>query len=279
MNTDEQASQIGAIGVFNRAASNYDSHGPRFFSQLGRRLVEVARVTPGTKVLDIAAGRGAVLFPAADQVGPKGSVVGIDLAENMVVETKGEIERTRRQNVRMLQMSADQLDFPDASFDFVLCGFALWFFPKPEITLQEIFRVLEPGGCLALTTWDKNCPFLVWVRREIQASLPPEAPPPSQATDRPRFDAPEKIEPALRQVGFTDIEIRAEERDFVYATDDDWWASLWSHGIRSRFERLEPAALEKLKSEMIGKVQVMKQADGIHTLWRALFARAHKPSL
>jgi len=197
----------------------------------------------------------------------------------MVIETTGEIERAGRQNVRMLQMSADQLDFPDASFNFVLCAFALWFFPRPENTLQEIFRVLKPGGCLALTTWDKDCPFLVWVRREIQASLPPQAPPPSQETDRPRFDAPEKIETAVRQAGFTDIEIGAEERDFVYATDDDWWASLWSHGIRSRFEKLEPPALEELKSEMIRKVQVMKQPDGIHTLWRALFARAHKPSL
>ncbi len=81
MSTEERSSQEGIIGVFSRAASTYDSIGPRFFSQLGQRLVEVSHVTPGADVLDVAAGRGAVLFAAADQVGPEGLVVGIDLAE------------------------------------------------------------------------------------------------------------------------------------------------------------------------------------------------------
>lgn len=54
------------------------------FSQLGQRLIEVSHITPGTRVLDVASGKGAVLFAAADQVGSEGRVVGIDLAENMV---------------------------------------------------------------------------------------------------------------------------------------------------------------------------------------------------
>lgn len=278
MSASDQASQKGAVGVFDRAAKTYDSHGPRFFSILGRRLVEVAGVTPGTKVLDVAAGRGAVLFPAADQVGPGGNVVGIDLAENMVVETAAEIERMRRDNAKMLQMSADHLDFPDNSFDFVLCGFGLWFFPRPEHSLKEMLRVLKPGGCLALTTWAKDCPFLVWVRREIATSLPPQAPKPNNKMANPTFDAPEKIDAALRQAGFTDIDISKEEHDFVYSYDEEWWLSLWSHGIRSRFEKLDATALEELKSGMIQKVQFMKQADGIHTRWHALFARSLKPS-
>ena len=52
----------------------------------------MSHVTPGADVLDVAAGRGAVLFAAADQVGPEGLVVGIDLAENMVRETTAEIQ-------------------------------------------------------------------------------------------------------------------------------------------------------------------------------------------
>ena len=74
------------------------------------------------------------------------------------------------------------------------------------------------------------------------------------------------------------IEITMEEHDYVYPTDEEWWSSLWSHGIRARFEQLEAPDLEKLKSDMVRKVQVLKQADGIHTVFRALFARAQKPS-
>ncbi len=275
MSTDG-SSQEGVVGVFSRAASTYDSHGPRFFAQLGQRLVAVSHVTPGANVLDVAAGRGAVLFAAADQVGPAGHVVGIDLAENMVRETTADIQSAGRQNVEMRQMSADQLDFPDASFDSVLCGFALWFFPQPHHTLQEFSRLLKPGGSVGLTTWTEDCPFLVWVREELRASLPPQAPPPNRGTADPSFDTPAKLEAALQQAGFANIEISMEEHDYVYSTDEEWWLSLWSHGIRARFEQLEAPDLEKLKADMVRKVQVMKQPDGIHTLFRALFARAYK---
>jgi O-methyltransferase/aklanonic acid methyltransferase len=135
-----------------------------------QRLVEASQITPGANVLDVAAGREAVLFAAADQVGPDGQVAGIDLVDNMVRESTADIRRTGRQHVEMIQMSADQLDVPNASFDRVLCGFALWFFPRPHHTLQEFFRVLKPSGRVGLTTWTEDCPFLVWVRQEIRDS-------------------------------------------------------------------------------------------------------------
>ena len=278
MSNGERSPQEGIVGVFSRAASTYDSIGPRVFTHLGRRLVEMSHVAPGADVLDVAAGRGAVLFAAANQVGPNGRVVGIDLAENMVRETRADIWRTGQQNVEMHHMSAEQLNFPDGSFDWVLCGFSLWFFPHPHRALQEFLRVLRPGGRVALTTWTEDCPFLAWVLPAIRASLPPQTPPTNRGQEPPRFDTPAKLETALQQVGFESIEVSIEDHDFVYTNDEEWWLSLWSHGIRSRFERLEASALEKLKADMLGKVRVLKQSDGIHVLLRALFALGRRPN-
>jgi ubiquinone/menaquinone biosynthesis C-methylase UbiE len=156
--------------VFSRAAATYDRIGPRIFAHFGQRLVAHAHLSPGTTVLDVAAGRGAVLFPAAEQVRPGGWVVGIDLATEMVRETNADIQRAGWSHVTIHQMDAEQINFADASFDRVLCGFALWFFPQPHRALREFFRVLKPGGRVILTTWAEDCPFLTWCSRELAAS-------------------------------------------------------------------------------------------------------------
>jgi SAM-dependent methyltransferase len=266
------------VGVFSRAAATYDSIGPRFFTHFGQRLVDLSHITPGATVLDVAAGRGAVLFAAANQVGPGGRVVGIDLAENMVRETTADIQSRGQPNVEMHHMSAEQLDFPEASFDRVLCGFALWIFSQPHHALQEFFRVLKPGGRVGLTTWTDDCPFLTWVRQELRSSLPPQVPPAHSGPAAPSFDTPARLATALQQAGFERLEISTEDHDFVYATDEEWWLSLWSHGIRSQLEQLASPDLEQVRGDMLRKVQVLKRSEGIHTRFRALFALAYKPS-
>jgi len=142
------------VGVFSRTAPAYDQVGPRFFTHFGHRLVELARIPNGAQVLDVATGRGAVLFPAAEAVGRSGHVTGIDLSEGMVHETADEIRRLKLKNVEVRQMDAEDLQFPDASFDVVLSSFALLFFPQPDRALSEMHRVLKPNGRIALTTWD-----------------------------------------------------------------------------------------------------------------------------
>ena len=274
-----QPPQEGIVGVFSRAAATYDRIGPQFFAHFGQRLVERAHLTPGADVLDVAAGRGAVLFAAAQQVGPSGRVWGIDLSADMVRETLADIHRAGWQQVTMQQMDAEQLDFPAAAFDRVLCGLAVWFFPQPHRALHEFFRVLRPGGRVGLTTWADDCPFLTWCRKELTASLPPKAPPAAGSPEAPRFDTPARLEVALQQAGFIDIHITMEEADFVYTQDEDWWLSLWSHGMRGRLERLEAPVLAQVKTDMLHKVRVLKQADGIHTLFRAFCAVGTKPVL
>jgi O-methyltransferase/aklanonic acid methyltransferase len=269
--------QEGIVGVFSRAAATYDRIGPQFFAHFGQRLVERAHLTPGAEVLDVAAGRGAVLFAAAQQVGPSGRVRGIDLSADMVRETLADIHRAGWQQVTMQQMDAEQLDFPVAAFDRVLCGFAVWFFPQPHRALHEFFWVLKPGVRVGLTTWAEDCPFLTWCRQELTASLPPQAPPAASSPEAPRFDTHARLEMALQQAGFVDIHISMEEADFVYQQDEEWWLSLWSHGIRQRLERLEAPVLAQVKADMLHKVRVLKQADGIHTLFRAFCAVGTKP--
>ena len=65
------------------------------FMEIGERLVRFVDIGPSQKVLDVASGRGANLFPASSMVGERGSVIGIDLAESMVEESTSCVERSR----------------------------------------------------------------------------------------------------------------------------------------------------------------------------------------
>ena len=265
------------VGIFNRSAATYDRVGPRFFSHFGQRLADFAQLGAGLHVLDIAAGRGAVLVPTAQRVGASGRVVGIDLSADMVRETSADIHNAGWRNVEMRQMDAEHLEFPDAAFDRVVCGFALWFFPDPSSALREIRRVLKPGGFFALTTWAQDNPAQLFARGVLRPFLPPGS---SGATrqDAIQFNTPAQIENALQQAGFDGIRTAAEEHDFVYADADAWWATLWSLGVRGNLEKLTTAVLEEVKAAGFEQVGKLRQADGIHIAHKALFGIGVKPA-
>ena len=275
-------------GIFGRAALTYDRIGPRFFSHFGRRLVALAKIPSGANVLDVATGRGAVLFSATGVVGPQGHVTGIDLSEVMTRENQEEIKRLGLQNVEVRQMDAEHLEFPDASFDCILCGFAIFFFPQLDRALSEIRRVLKPNGQIAVTTWDSSFgEQWKWYDELVETYLPPE-PETRQTTDsqsppQPVFGRPEGLEAIMNSAGFTNIQVVSESAEFIYADEEEWWSALWSHGARADLEAIEKKTgvdgLERFKADVLERLRTIKQADGIHQSFPVLFAFALKPEV
>jgi hypothetical protein len=92
-----------------------------------------------------------------------------------------------------------------------------------------------------------------------------------------RFDTPLQIETALQQAYFKDIRITVEEKEFIYADEEQYWSSLWSAGFRRQLEKITPELLEQAKSEVFRKLQTVKKPDGFHKVSRALFAFGAKP--
>jgi hypothetical protein len=87
----------------------------------------------------------------------------------------------------------------------------------------------------------------------------------------------------MNAAGFADIQIISEAAEFVYATEEEYWSTLWSHGARVTLEKIEQATgtdgLQRFKADVFKKVQTIKQPDGIHQLFPVLFALANREEI
>ncbi len=112
-----------------------------------RREARLAlNLRPGDRVLDLACGTGLNFEHLWELVGERGQVVGVDLTPAMLDIAHRLIEARGWTNVEVREADAASLPFPDGSFDKVLCSFALSIIPKYVRALEEVKRVLAPGG-------------------------------------------------------------------------------------------------------------------------------------
>lgn len=275
--------KLGIAGMFGRAAAIYDRMGPRFFSYFGQRMVDLSQLRAGARVLDVAMGRGAALFPAVKQIGSQGYAVGIDLADEMVQKTTEDAHRLGLENVEIRKMDAENLEFPDEYFDYILCGFSIFFF-QLDRALSEFYRVLRPGGHVTVTTWgrdDERWSWLGELGKKYMQHMPPQIQAAMAERERNAQAQPLNRSEGLREVfsnaGFVNIQVIDEGPEFTYSDEDEWLAVQMSHGMRFVFEMLPPPILEDYKADAIEYLRAMKRPDGIpHTLF-ALYTLAEKP--
>ena len=191
---DQLKSRMKAIwmaGDFGQIA-NFTVHAAEeFVKRLG-----LAR---GSKVLDVACGTGNTAIPAA-RTGA--DVVGVDIATNLLEQAR---KRAAAENlsVRFQEGDAEDLPFPDHSFDVVLTMFGAMFAPRPEKVAAELIRVCRPGGVIAMANWTPE--GFVGKNFAITARLvpPPPVPPPmlwgDEAVVRQRFGNKVKEISCIRQ--------------------------------------------------------------------------------
>lgn len=119
------------------------------FAGVGNPL-GLAPIQPGMTVLDLGCGSGLDAMIAAQLVGPRGAVIGIDMTGEMVARARRACAERGLTNVQIRQAMAERLDVPDASIDVVLSNGVINLCPHKEQVLAELYRVLKPGGKLQI---------------------------------------------------------------------------------------------------------------------------------
>jgi ubiquinone/menaquinone biosynthesis C-methylase UbiE len=255
--------------LFSAVAPVYDSVGPAGFKHFGRLLVDFVGVSPGQRVLDIATGRGAVLFPAAERAGDTGEVVGIDLAEGMV-EALGKEIAQRGVKARVQRMDAEQLDFPDASFDRAFCAFGVMFLPSQAEAVAGFRRVIKPGGRVGVSTWKVT---QIADLGEVLESLG------HGNSHAPGWIAEaDRLADLLQTAGFSGVQVKELSTTLVHKNVDQYWQTAMSAGMRGALVKLTESETARVRAAVAEKLSDRRQSDGFHLTATALLAVGDRAS-
>ena len=193
----------------------------RATSHINERLVELAGVQPGSRVLDVATGYGEPALTAARAAGPEGAVVATDISAQMLAFGRERAAKAGLENVEFVESEAASLDFPEGSFDAAVSRWGLIFEPDGEATAARIRGFVKPGARMAISSWGPpdRVPFLAIPMGTAMSRL--EAPPPPPGTPGPLSrPTPEAIGGLLEGGGFSDVGVEEAEINFEWESPE-----------------------------------------------------------
>jgi len=170
MKTDSTPA-VGFRNYAGEAPKNYERYFvPTLGTAWATALLEVAGLSSGERVLDVACGTGVVTRRALELVGPEGHVAGLDVNPGMLAVARS----ASPTSIEWHESSAEAIPCPDASFDVVTCSLGLQFVPDRSAAMREIHRVLAASGRVAIATVGPTPPVFEILAQALARHVKPE---------------------------------------------------------------------------------------------------------
>jgi enediyne biosynthesis protein CalE5 len=190
---------------------------------VSERLVELAGIEAGSRVLDVAAGYGEPSLTAAARAGADGRVVATDISAEMLAFGRERAAAAGLGNIEFVESDAASLDFEAASFDAALSRFGIIFEPDGEAAAARVRGFLKPGGRMAIASWGTpdRVPFLAIPMQTVVQRLGVSPPPPGTPGPLSR-PTPEALGGLLAGGGFSDVEVEEVEVTFALGSAEEF---------------------------------------------------------
>lgn len=232
--------------TFNAASEYFDAPPLSFWNRFGQRTIDRLSLHPGDRILDVCCGSGASAIPAAACVGSTGHVLGIDIAESLLELARKKSRQQGLENIEFRYGDFEKLGLPSESFDVIVCVFGIFFVPDMFAAVRELWRMVRPGGKLAITSWGEN--VFEPANKEFWGAIEAERPDLyKKFTPWDRISAPSSLQALLVAGGATQVEVFAEAGIHELASPEDWWTMVMGGGLRGTIDQLEPAARERVR--------------------------------
>lgn len=196
----------------SEASAAWSSHHERYDAMLcglGEHVLQAAALTVGERVLDVGCGAGQLAIQAAERVGTAGSVLGVDLASELVGLATRRAAELGVSQAGFLRADAQVHAFPAGAYDVVLSRFGVMFFADPVEAFTNLLAATAPGGRLAFVAW-QAAPYNEWVTVPLMAMVPHVGPPTLPPPDAPgpfAFGDAERVRAVLTDAGWAQIAV------------------------------------------------------------------------
>src|SRR5262245_20210981 len=259
--TKTEDDKTKAAATYNSAADKFDDPANSFWDVFGRKTIEQLHLERGAHVLDVCCGSGASAIPAAKSVGPEGSVLAIDLAENLLKLARRKAERQGVRNIDFRLGDMLNLGQKASSHDAVICVFGIFFVQDMPAAVRELWRLVRPGGKLAITTWGPRffepATTAFWNSiRELRPDLYKGFNPWDRITD------PESLRAVLQEGGIDEVTVVAESGSHDVPSPEAWWSAVLGSGYRGTVDQLDAVELEQVRRANLNYIS----ASGIHSV-------------
>ena len=252
----------GIAGVFDRAAETYDAVGVPWFGPIAAGLVEALEPQLGDRALDVGCGKGAVLLRLAEEVGPGGHVVGVDLAPRMVALARAAAAAQLLANVEVHVSDAMAPVVEETGFDLIASSLVLFFLPDPAAALTAWRRLLRPEGRLGVATFGRNDHGWDAVDTVFTPYLPQRMLDARTSGQRGPFGSDAGMEALLSGAGFEDVRTVSATVEAVLRDPDHWYEFSWSHGQRAMWEAVPEALREQVRRRACSALEDVRRPDG-----------------
>lgn len=185
------------------------------------RMVELAEIGAGQRVLDLATGIGEPAITAAHLVGSRGMVVATDLSTEMLAIGKKRAVQLGLENIEFRQMDAEAVDQLEGNFDAILCRWGLFFLPDLKTALVKMRKQLAPGGRLVAAVFDKppKVPVLSLPMKVVGDILQRQPPPGPNVFSLSNVVA---LKNTFAEADFTKIQTETLNNTIEFASADDF---------------------------------------------------------
>jgi enediyne biosynthesis protein CalE5 len=211
---------------WNGVAAAWDEYSELIDSSasiVSERLVEMAGIKAGDRVLDVACGYGEPSLTAARKVGAEGTVVATDISAEMLEFGRQRAAANGVENIEFMQSDAISLDFPAESFDAAVSRWGIIFEPDGEGAAERVRAFLKPGARFAISSWGppERVPFLAVAMQTAMRKL--DVPPPPPGTPGPLSRPTEEaIGGLLEGGGFSGVEVEDLDVTFEFDSPDEY---------------------------------------------------------